>query len=65
MGATVQVSLLLPQEVLDGLDRHVERMRAARPGVDFNRSDAAQTLLTSALAKLEAPKPKLHKPRGR
>ncbi|HEY3450616.1 MAG TPA: hypothetical protein VGK67_29945 [Myxococcales bacterium] len=65
MGESVQLALRLPQELVDGLDRHVQRMCAARPGVDFNRSDAARALLASALAKIESPAPKLSKPRGR
>ncbi|MBI5493757.1 MAG: hypothetical protein HY904_01955 [Deltaproteobacteria bacterium] len=47
--ATQQVGIRLPEELVARLDQHVERMRAAQPGLEVTRADAVRVLLTKAL----------------
>jgi len=52
---TIQVAFRLPPNLLDRLDRHVVRMNAENPGLEFSRADAVRSLLTRSLDALEAP----------
>ncbi|HEY3447465.1 MAG TPA: hypothetical protein VGK67_14010 [Myxococcales bacterium] len=54
MVKTTQVAFRLTDDMVEGIDRHVERLRAANPQGIFNRSDAARDLLARALAEVEA-----------
>lgn len=50
---TTQVAFRFTVELIDRIDHHVERMRAATPGVEYNRADAVRSLLTTALDAVE------------
>jgi len=50
---TTQVAFRFPDALVERLDRHVERMKAATPGIDFSRADAVRSLLTRALDEVE------------
>ena len=45
----VQLALRVPEELMDAIDREVERLRAERPGGRVNRSDAVREILFQAL----------------
>ncbi|MDQ3298953.1 MAG: ribbon-helix-helix domain-containing protein [Myxococcota bacterium] len=51
--STTQVAFRLPDSLIERLDRHVKRMDAENPGLEFNRADAVRSLLTRALDTLE------------
>lgn len=57
---TTQVAFRLPDGLLKRLDRHVERMTAENPGLEFTRADAVRSLLTRALDAVEG----LKRPKG-
>jgi hypothetical protein len=50
---TTQVAFRLPDPLLARLDRHVERMNADNPGLEFSRADAVRSLLTRSLDAIE------------
>lgn len=52
---TTQVAFRLPDGLLKRLDRHVERMNAENPGLEFSRADAVRSLLTRSLDAIETP----------
>ena len=56
--ATVQVAFRLPESLVERIDRHVERMNGANPGLDFSRADAVRSLLTRSLDEIEGVKRK-------
>ena len=43
----------LPDELMVRLDAHVDRLKAALPGVEVSRTTAVRSLLTSALDSAE------------
>ena len=47
--AQVQVPVRLPEELVKRLDKHVERMQLAEPGIEFTRADAVRTLVVRGL----------------
>jgi hypothetical protein len=51
---TTQVAFRLPDELLERVDRHAERMREAQPGVNVSRTDVVRMLLTRALEHAES-----------
>ena len=51
---TTQVAFRLPDDLLERLDAHAERMREAQPGVNVTRTDVVRTLLTRALEDAES-----------
>lgn len=53
---TTQVAFRLPNKLIERLDRHVERMCADNPGLDFSRADAVRSLLTRVLDEVERSK---------
>jgi hypothetical protein len=53
MAPTKQYAFRLPDQLIARLDRHVERMRAALPGLEPSRTDALRTLLSRALDEVE------------
>lgn len=53
---TTQVAFRLPDSLVKRLDRHVERMTAENPGLDFTRTEAVRSLLTRALDQIEGAK---------
>lgn len=53
---TTQVAFRLPDSLLERLDRHVKRMDAENPGLEFSRADAVRSLLTRALDTVEPTK---------
>ena len=53
---TTQVAFRLPDKLIERLDRHVMRMNAENPGLEFSRADAVRSLLTRALDVLEGTK---------
>jgi len=57
-GSTPLVAFRLSDELQARLDRHVERMSEATPGVLFTRTDAIRSLLTQALDIVEGRKRK-------
>ena len=50
---TQQVAFRLSETLVKRLDRHVERMTSAHPGLNFSRADAVKSLLTRALDEVE------------
>lgn len=48
-----QVFVRMPADLVEGLDRHVERLALATPGLKPSRSDAIRALLYRALESLE------------
>lgn len=46
---TQQISLRLPVELIDRLDRYVTKINEQHPGWDLTRTDAVRALLTRAL----------------
>jgi Arc/MetJ-type ribon-helix-helix transcriptional regulator len=50
---TTQVAFRLPDSLIARLDRHVERMGKAHPGLDFSRADAVRSLRTRTLDEIE------------
>jgi hypothetical protein len=42
---TFQTAFRLPASLIDGIDKHVARLRRRTPGVRVTRSDAARLLL--------------------
>lgn len=53
---TTQVAFRLPDSLIGRLDRHVERMNGANPGLEFTRTEAVRSLLTRALDEIEGAK---------
>ncbi len=51
---TKVITWRLPEDILERLDRHADRMTAASPGLSFTRSDAARVVLCKGLDTLEA-----------
>lgn len=49
-----QVAFRFPRELIERIDRHVERMAGAFPGLEISRADAVRSLLTAALDSAEA-----------
>lgn len=56
-----QVAFRFPEDLVERIDKHVERMRAAAPGVNLGRADAVRSLLTLALDQVEAAESKRRK----
>ena len=52
---TTQVAFRLPDPLIERLDKHVKRMNADNPGLEFSRADAVRSLLTRALDAVDAP----------
>jgi hypothetical protein len=50
---TRQLAIRLPESLVERLEGHVTRMRAASPGVDIKRADAVRALLHDALDRAE------------
>lgn len=46
----VQVHLRMDGSVADGIDKYIEKLEIATPGVKFSRTDASMTLIIQALA---------------
>ena len=44
-----QITIRLPRDLLERLDRHVDRVRGEQPGLSVTRADAARMLLIRAL----------------
>jgi hypothetical protein len=53
-GNTPVVTLRLPLELADRIERHRERMSKAHPGVEFSTTAAMVELLTRGLESVEA-----------
>lgn len=51
--AQTQVPVRLPEDILKRLDKHVERMQVAEPGLKFTRADAVRTLVVRGLEVVE------------
>ena len=51
--ASQQMGMRLSEELVERLDQHVERMKAAQPGMEVTRSDAIRVLLLVALDAVE------------
>lgn len=51
--AQTQVPVRLPDDILKRLDKHVERMQVAEPGLKFTRADAVRTLVVRGLEVVE------------
>ncbi len=51
--AQTQVPVRLPDDILKRLDKHIERMQAAEPGLTFTRADAVRTLVVRGLEVVE------------
>jgi hypothetical protein len=49
-----QAGFRLSTEMIERLDRHAERMRAATPGVNYTRADALRSLLADGLSRVES-----------
>lgn len=49
-----QTAFRLPDELIDRLDRHVQRLRAASPGLEVTRADVVRMLLTKGLDDVES-----------
>ncbi len=50
---TMQTAFRLPKDLLERLDRHVDRVNADTPGLDLNRTDVVRMLLTKGLDEAE------------
>ncbi len=50
---TTQTAFRLPPDLLERLDRHVDRVNADSPGLDVNRTDVVRMLLTKGLDEAE------------
>jgi hypothetical protein len=50
---TTQTAFRLPRDLLERLDRHVDRVNANSPGLDMNRTDVVRMLLTKGLDEAE------------
>jgi hypothetical protein len=61
--STTQVAFRFPDGLVARIDRHVERMKVATPGIDFSRADAVRSLLTRVLDEVEADAPAAKSPR--
>ena len=47
--STKQVTIRLPEDLIELIDKHAVRMRSRTPGMRVSRSDAVRVLLTRAL----------------
>ena len=54
LGETTQVAFRLPTNLVERLDRHLERVRARTPGIGITRADVVRNLLSVALDREEA-----------
>jgi hypothetical protein len=51
--AQIQVPVRLPDDIVKRLDKHIERMQQAEPGLEFTRADAVRTLVVRGLEIVE------------
>jgi hypothetical protein len=51
-----QMVVRLPQDLVDRVDAHAERLRSEQPGPKWTRADVVRLLLTRALDAAEPPK---------
>jgi hypothetical protein len=56
--ATKLTAMRLPEDLLERIDRYVEKLNRAHPGLNINRTDAVRTLLTLGLDTTEGKPPK-------
>jgi hypothetical protein len=54
MGETTQVAFRLPTDLVERLDRHLERVRLRTPGIGITRADVVRNLLSVGLDREEA-----------
>ncbi len=51
--AQTQVPARFPDDILERIDEHIERMQQADPGLKFSRADAVRTLVVRGLEAVE------------
>ncbi len=58
-----QVAVRFPNDLLDRLERYVQRLKKERPGLNVSRADAVRMIVHERLDQIEAEDSK-KKPRG-
>lgn len=60
---TEQIGVRMSKQLLERIDRHLERMRGQIAGMEFTRADAVRALVTERLDEIEAAESKTPKPK--